>query len=118
MQDLTVIDAPDFTISTPRDEELEGFNVGQNYKILFLPIQTSEKFPNLIAYAASSCSIRTVRKENFQSLNKLKKISLDDNQIETIESNTFEDLTDLIYIGLSDNINLFYCFLFDKTFVI
>lgn len=100
MIDSTVIDASDFTISTPRDETIKGLSFIWNEKISFLPLKIAEKFPNLIGINGMNCSIKTIRKENFQNLNKLKWIWLSINQIETIFSDTFEGLLTLEEITL------------------
>lgn len=95
MRDSTIIDAPDFTIFTPREETVEALNFNYNKKISFLPLETANKFPNLRGYAAYECSIKVVKKENFQNLNKLQQIDLSFNQIETIFSDTFGGLISL-----------------------
>jgi Leucine-rich repeat (LRR) protein len=87
----TTIDEPDTTIST-HDSSMGGLDVKNNKKAKFLLVQVVERFPNLKAYSASNCSIKEISKENFAGLNKLKHLSLDNNQIERIESGTFQDL--------------------------
>lgn len=101
MRDLTIIDDPEYEILTPRDEAMQAFTFEQNRKIAFLPVEIYEKFPNLIAYAAWSCSIKDLQKENFHNLKEIKLINLSDNLLETIHSNTFEGLMNLeeIYLG-------------------
>lgn len=101
MQHSTVVDAPDFIISTPRDETVEGLRFTHNKNIFFLPTETAKTFPNLIMYSAWNCSIKVVKKENFKNLNTIVAIYLSDNQIETVSSDTFEDLTSLEMISLS-----------------
>lgn len=96
----TVIDAKDFKISTPRDETVEALWLGENKNILYLPLGASERFPNLLGYSANFCSIKVVKKEHFQSLNKIKKIYLSANLIETIYFDTFKDLNSLEEIHL------------------
>lgn len=104
MQDATVIEASDFKISTPRDERVQEILFNRNRKISFLPLGTSKNFPNLTGYSARNCSIKNLRKENFQNLNALKGIYLDNNQIETILSETFESLISLqeVFLGNFD----------------
>lgn len=101
MQDATVIGGLDFKISSARDERVQEILFNRNRKISFLPLDTSKNFPNLTGYSARNCSIRNVRKENFHNLNALKGIYLDNNQIETIFSETFEGLISLqeIFLG-------------------
>jgi Leucine rich repeat len=58
----------------------------------FLPIKTAEKFPNLISYSA-----------NFILLNKLQRLAINNNQIENIDGDTFEDLIELKFLFLDNN---------------
>lgn len=111
MNGLTDIDAPDSEISTPKDENLRGLRCNGNRNIDFLPVGVSTKFPNLIGYDASLCSIKTIKKANFRNLNKLKQIYLNGNQIELINSDTFEGLTELGLIYLSN-------FQIDSAFIV
>lgn len=93
------IDSIGFTFVSVH-EELYGLWLGVNEKTVFLPIKVNENFPNLIAYAATECSIKTIEKKNFEKLNKLKVVRLEINQIEKISSDTFEDLASLEYLYL------------------
>lgn len=102
MQTSTVIYSPDFEISTPRDEEMRGIMFYSNPRIVYLPVDTFKNFPNLEVYEAGRCSIKMLRKRNFQDLKKLKTIYLGNNKIETIYSDTFEGLTALDWIALSE----------------
>lgn len=102
MNGLTDIDAPDFEISTPKDETLRGLRCNGNRNIDFPPVGVSTKFPNLLGYDASLCSIKTIKRANFRNLNKLKQIYLNGNQIELINSDTFDGLTELELIYLSN----------------
>lgn len=95
----TAIDSDGFTFSSVH-EELLGLWLGVNEKTVFLPIKVNENFPNLIAYAATECSIKTIERKNFEKLNKLKVVRLEINQIEKISSDTFEDLLSLEYLYL------------------
>lgn len=93
-------ESSDLEISTPRDETVEALWIGENVNISLLPTETFEKFPNLLGYSANNCSVKSVKKENFQNLNSLKKIYLSGNLIETIYSDTFESLKFLQEIHL------------------
>lgn len=100
MERSTVINASDFTISTTKDETVTGLRLDHNKKISFLPLETAKKFPNLLGYAAHNCSIKVVKNEHFQNLNKLKEIWLAGNRIETIFGDTFDGLISLERINL------------------
>lgn len=96
-----MIDSPEFTIKSAKDETVTGLFFFANPRVSFLPVKVYESFPNLIGYLANGCSIRKISKENFKNLSKLKMLGLSINQIQTIPSNAFEDLTSLqeLYLG-------------------
>lgn len=107
MKDVT-IDSQGFTIaSPPKDETVTAMGFFSNKNALFLPDNIHEAFPYLMTLSASSCSIKTVSKENLKNLNKLRGLYLDNNQIKTIRSNVFEDLTSLQRLDLG-KITLLY----------
>lgn len=95
MNGSTVIDESVYTISTPRDDAVEGFDCDRNKKISYLPVKIHEKFPNLVGLYADSCNIKAISKVNFEKLGKLRRLSLSFNQIVIVNSNTFDDLTAL-----------------------
>lgn len=95
MNRTTVITESDYTISMPRDDAVEGFDCERNKKISYLPVKIHEKFPNLVVLYADYCNIKAISKANFEKLGKLKRLSLSFNQIVTVNSNTFDDLTAL-----------------------
>lgn len=100
MNGTTSIDEQNVTISTS-DVSMGGLSFHNNKKIVFLPINVGEKFPNLINYNAAYCSVKEVLKLNFKNLNKLKTLALHYNQIEKIGTETFSDLTSLEELNLS-----------------
>lgn len=109
MRETTVINEADVTIAT-NDESIGGLSLYSNRKIKFLPVQVGEKLPNLLGYSAYSCSIKTISKENFAGLNKLKVLYLNGNQIEKVNRNTFEGLVSLEDVRLCKKIELFFSF--------
>jgi Leucine-rich repeat (LRR) protein len=64
----------------------------------------AKAFPNLVAYSADRCSIKSFTKKNFARLTKLKELDLDRNQIETVNCKAFEDLVSLEHLFLSKKI--------------
>lgn len=72
-----------------------------NKKILFLPINVAKNFPKLLVYHAAYLSIDTIKKIHFEGMNKLRWLFLDGNSIERVDSDTFEDLIDLIRLEMS-----------------
>jgi Leucine rich repeat len=83
-------------ISTYRGKSIiTGLKFKDNKKIVYLPVEVDEKYPGLIGYDASKCSIKEISKENFKGLSKLKILWLHHNFIERVDSDTFQDLSSL-----------------------
>lgn len=108
----TVIDGPNFKVLVSNESDsiinshgggeiVEGFDLGWNKKIYFLPNFVGEDFPSLLVYYAFGCSLKEVSKENFKGLKRLNELNLGSNSIEKIEKDTFEDLKELrtLYLG-------------------
>lgn len=102
MQKTTTIDSEGITISS-KDESMRRLNFYQNKQIKYLPVEVFESFPNLLAYDAANCSLTTITKSYFRKMVKLKSLSLNDNQILMIYSDTFEDLIALEFLYLRKN---------------
>lgn len=100
MNGSTAINEATYSISSPRDESVAGFDCDGNLKIVYLPVKIYEKFPHLTVLYADGCSIKSISKANFENLVMLKRISLSKNQIETVRSSTFDDLIDLEYFWM------------------
>lgn len=100
MQRSAVIGSANFTISSENDSSVLGLVFQSNQRVQYLPINVSKAFPELEIYGAGACSLRTVSKENFSGLKYLRALGLQSNRIETIESDTFDDLTSLQYLYL------------------
>jgi Leucine-rich repeat (LRR) protein len=99
----TSMDSDGFQIST-KDETVKGLLMSWNKKIKFLPQSPSKMFENLIGYSALHCLIKQISYENFQGLDKLERLALNSNEIETVPSNTFKDLKALKHLDLGENI--------------
>jgi Leucine rich repeat len=97
----TVIKSPDATIKY-RDVTVQGIYFHKNKNVEFLPMNISEKFPNLVVYAASMCSVKALKTENFRKLFKLRHLWLEYNHIEEIASDSFMDLKSLERIELRE----------------
>lgn len=76
------------------------FNVAFQEKVISLPIDFDDRFPALQVYNASTCSIKSISNENFEDMRFLEKLYLDNNQIETIEADTFSGLSALVMVHL------------------
>lgn len=101
MDQTTAITSDTVKISDAREESISKLWFDHNSKIFFLPIEIHEKFPNLIQINAFNCSISTISKSNFVKLSKLRILYLENNKIEKIDSDTFDDLISLEEIDLS-----------------
>lgn len=91
----TAINSTGFAISSEPDESAEGFNSWNNSKIEYLPEDICDVFPNLIVLSAGSCSIKSVSKDNFRNLNRLRYVHLYRNEIERIDNDVFDDNLEL-----------------------
>lgn len=101
MQNSTVISTPGYDITTSKDDKIGALYFSSNKNIFYLPDGAYENFTNVVVLAASSCSLAAVYKSNFHNLRELIRLDLDENQIEEIASNTFEDLNSLQFLWLS-----------------
>lgn len=101
LTESTVIGNSGFILNSPRDESIEVVTFAYNKKIEFLPDSIHLVYPNLKTYDAAACAIKSIKKSNFENLDKLKTIFLDGNLIERIDADTFEGLTEIQEIYLS-----------------
>jgi Leucine rich repeat len=99
----TRIDRKETIIST-RDDSVEALTFERNKQIFVLPENVNKAFSNLWAYDASFCSVQEICHNNFDGLTNLHYLKLDENQIEKIFSDTFEDLKMLEFLSLSMSI--------------
>lgn len=97
----STINSTDFSITSDRDETVEGFHESHNRKLEYLPSNLGEKFPNLIILGADHCSVKEIAKENFKGLKKLRKLILNHNKIEKIDDDTIEYIPAVERIQLS-----------------
>lgn len=69
----------------------------------YLPKGLQNHFPNIISMVVITSQVKFIRKQDFRGLEKLKQISLGDNEIQTVPQDTFVDLRDLeqIYLYLN-----------------
>lgn len=111
MTGSTIIDSQGFRIASAKNETIGGLDFELNKNVSFLPVYVNEAFPDLVTFFASSCSIKTISKENFRNLSKLKVLCLNNNQIEIIQNDVFKDLTSLERLTLGEH-NLLYLFFF------
>lgn len=97
------INTKNFTISTDKGVKVKGFSARKNTRIEYLPINIYELFPNLIAFKAINCSVKSLSIENFRNLLALELLALDNNEIEGLPPGVFRDLGSLEILNLSYN---------------
>lgn len=94
------VDSNDITIAARRSELINVIFIrSRNTK--FLPILLHLTFPNLEGINFQSGSIRNISRNNFDKLNRLTDLILTHHKIETIRSDTFQDLLRLKMLILS-----------------
>jgi hypothetical protein len=108
LNEITVINSSETTISN-KNEDVTALEFSNNENIFMLPVKVAESFPNLRAFGVARCSVRAVTKENFKGLTKLRYLSLNQNKIEKIPSDTFADLVSLDQLFLCKN--AFVCYI-------
>lgn len=99
---LTKIDSIETSIIP--DAEVGGLIFGGNRNISFLPVELAISFPELKVFESWGCSIKTIVKAHFKDLRFLVYLYLQRNQIDTISSDTFEDLSSLELLNLRKKI--------------
>lgn len=107
----TTIDEPGVTL-TSASNEVTAISFWRSNQIFYLPEHINGNFPNLTFYDAYSNALTEITKENFVGLNKLRWLHLHGNKLERIPNNTFDDLSSLEVLRLSEF--KFQCF---STFV-
>lgn len=94
-KDITIADAQDLTV--------KGFSMQENVKVLYLPGNLSEKFPNLVVYHLEKSAIKEITENNFKGLHELTQLILAFMQIKHIDINAFKDNSKLEYLRLDSN---------------
>lgn len=91
----------------PVDLSVGALELQRNTKIVFLPVEVANTFPNLKVYSAYYLNLRTISKANFKGLKKVVLVHLHENKIGSIPADTFEDMTSLETIHLCKNSTTF-----------
>ena len=100
--DDQLIDEEGFTIDNDFDEKFLSIQFYEK-KINFLPEYVAKTFPNLFVYQAPRCALKHISEKCFDNLNKLGRLLLSENKIESIASDAFKDLKELEDLQLMDN---------------
>jgi hypothetical protein len=109
--------SPGYKINSSRDETVTGF-IAQSLKNMFyLPDSPYEIFPYLQAYSSRGSAVKEISAANFKKLKKLRLLYLDQNQIEKINSDTFNDLESLEWLNLGMHVHHFIKGLLTKFFL-
>lgn len=90
-------------IMTTRNEAVKAVTFNNNKNIKYPPIKVHEKFPNLVAYQIFNCSVKDVRHKNFEHLSEIQAVYLGFNLITHIPSDTFNDQPKLKFLSLQGN---------------
>lgn len=70
----------------------------------YLPVKVAHQLPNIVIYSASHCSLKSVKKENFEQLPDLETINLANNYIMAIAYETFESMPSLRVLNLCETV--------------
>lgn len=98
------IDSRGFLISSTEDHDMQQLIVNSK-TVFYFPENIHEKYPNILSISASSSSIKSVLKDVFKNLTKLKRLFLNGNQVIGIENDAFEDSKLLESLGLGERSN-------------
>lgn len=106
MTENTSIDASGVELGVEKDESVLGIRFYDNKKIFYLPVDVYKSYPNLVIYFAHSCNIKFLLKANFKNLGSVKEVHLDNNRIQKLDGEMFEDMSSLQILYLSKWSNL------------
>lgn len=102
MDKTTKIDSSSTTIAGPRDDSLHGLLLAKNKQITSLSNDVGKKFPELQYYNADDCAVTSLERNNFKGLHKVKGLFLNDNQINSVEKDSFADMPQMEKLGLGE----------------
>lgn len=111
VKDLTFIETSNDPFAVDeRYKNIKSLVINDQKYVEFLPVLVHEAFHHLFEYVVRNTAIRKVSKKNFEKLNELETLWLEGGQLETIRSNTFEDLVNLKILVLRKNLKFnFLC---------
>ena len=100
IDEYAIVDSPNQKFLQAPDPEVKVLVMGYNINVKYLPANTGDVFPNLIALFARNASIEAIYKKNFDGLQNLQYIHLGSNKIRKIANDTFRDLVSLRWLML------------------
>lgn len=74
------------------DPTVNQFDITDNEKVKFLPSDIGDKFPNLQELAVQRSALGALYKFYFKNMNNLLYLNLNENMINSIETDAFIDL--------------------------
>lgn len=90
-------------ISTERKLSVEELVIESEKSVNFIPENVGTKFPELILFKVTNCSVNSLSDKNFKGLYKLNDLLLGNNQIEFIDEKAFLDNFELVHLSLEEN---------------
>lgn len=100
MKKTTSIQTSSINITQETDDSVKVLSFNGNKNVVYLPVQVDKVFTNLSCYDAAYTSVTDIFKTNFKGLMKLEYLLLNNNEIKTITSDTFENLASLKLLHL------------------
>lgn len=99
------IDSDDYSfVANANYSQLEILRIVKQRNIEFLPVSVYKSFPKLKIYYVANTPVQKISKKNFEKLYELWALYLENNQIEVIPSDTFEDLVKLENVNISTHL--------------
>lgn len=109
IRDLTVLHANTKVAKVLGDHKFSYSNLWVNElsidgeTVVHIPHGIDDFFPSLTKLSIVESKLKFVKRLNFQRMNNLKDLRLDNNEIEVIYANTFWDLQFLQWLSISGN---------------
>lgn len=97
------IDSETYVLGSEFNTTVEKFNINEKVKVLYVPRNIGEKFPNLKEFKVRRCSLTVLRDHYFKNMQNLQELDASHNHIRGIESEAFKDLVSLKSFYLSHN---------------
>lgn len=90
-------------ISPEETLAVQGLMINNNREVKFLPIEVNRMIPQLLAFEAKSCSVKSVESKHFKNMTSLAYLNLENNEISDISGDAFDDLIGLRHLSLALN---------------
>lgn len=100
---IQTIGNEDYVLDSDVDDTIEEFIIRKMKKVQFLPVNISDKFPNLKLLEVNDCGLTVVRSFYFKNMFNVQRMDLNHNEIDTIEVDAFKDLVSVERLFLEYN---------------